>query len=55
MIGCLIPMLALAAGGGVGALIGGRHGGYWGGGIGFSIGMVLLVGVFYAIANARHR
>jgi hypothetical protein len=54
-LGCLVPVVLLAAGGAIGALIAGRHGGIWGGIIGFACGCAVLLGLLWALERAKTR
>ena len=55
MIGCLFPLLLLLIGGAVGAELGGVNGEYWGGGLGFAVGMAMVVALFWMLKQSRHR
>ena len=53
MIGCLLPVVLLVAGGAIGAVIGGADGAIWGGGAGFLVGALVLAGFVWLVARAR--
>jgi hypothetical protein len=54
-LGCLVPVVLLAAGGTIGALFAGQHGGIWGGVIGFAAGCGVLLGLLWALERAKAR
>jgi hypothetical protein len=55
VIGCLLPVLLLAAGGGVGLAIGGTLAGLWGGAAGFVIGCVALIALLWGFERVKDR
>jgi hypothetical protein len=48
-VGCLIPFALLAVGAAVGSYIGNINGGYWGAGVGFLAGLLVVVAGFVLI------
>jgi hypothetical protein len=52
-VGCLIPFVMLAAGAVLGSYLGDVHGGYWGAGIGFCVGILIAVAGMIALDRAR--
>jgi hypothetical protein len=52
-IGCLIPFATLAIGAVVGSYLGAIHGGYWGAGIGFGVGILIAVAGVIVLDRAR--
>jgi hypothetical protein len=55
VIGCLLPVLLLAAGGGAGLAIGGTVAGLWGAAAGFVIGCVALIVLLWGFELAKDR
>jgi hypothetical protein len=54
-IGCLMPLVLLAAGGVLGSFAAGTHGGIWGSIIGFASGCGVLLGLLWALERVRQR
>jgi hypothetical protein len=52
-IGCLLPVLTLVAGGAIGFAIGGATAPLWGGGVGFVIGLGLMVMLLFGFERLR--
>jgi hypothetical protein len=52
-VGCLIPFVTLVIGAGVGSYFGAVHGGYWGAGIGFGVGLLIAVAGVIVLDRAR--
>jgi hypothetical protein len=52
-IGCLIPLVTLAAGAVLGSYLGAIQGGYWGAGIGFCVGILIAVAGMIILDRAR--
>jgi len=55
LIGCLLPVLLLAVGGIIGAVIGGPDWAIWGGGAGFLVGTVVMAIFVWIVARARKK
>jgi hypothetical protein len=54
-IGCLLPLILLAAGGGIGIAAGSTAAGVWGGAAGFIVGCVALVGLLWGFERIKNR
>lgn len=52
-VGCLVPFALLGLGAAVGSYIGADQGGYWGAGIGFAAGLVLVALAFWLLERSR--
>lgn len=53
VLGCLIPIVFLLLGGGVGAALGGTNYALWGGAVGFVIGVVAALAAIWLFDRAR--
>ena len=51
-VGCLIPLVTLVIGAGLGSYFGGINGGYWGSGVGFLVGLLIVVAGLGALTRA---
>ncbi len=54
-IGCLVPIVLLAAGTGIGTLIGGTKAAEWGAGIGFVVGCIGFVVLIWGFERLKDR
>jgi len=55
VIGCLLPLLLLAAGGVAGLVIGGTVAGLWGAGTGFVVGCAALIVLLWGFERVKER
>ncbi len=55
MAGCLVPLVLLIVGGGIGEVVGGHAGAYYGGAIGLLVGAVAMVVLIWMLSLAKRR
>ena len=54
-VGCLVPVLLLAAGAGIGGLVGGTFAAAWGAGIGFILGCAGFLALIWGFERLKDR
>lgn len=54
-LGCLLPVLMVAAGTGIGAAMGSTAGGIWGGIAGFFLGCLAVLALIWGIEEIKQR
>lgn len=53
-IGCLLPLILVIAGSGIGAALGSTAGGVWGGIAGFVLGCAGFLGMMWGLERIKH-